>query len=109
MRQRTLVVGRDEERGTLARLLGEMVGGAARAVFVAGEPGIGKSEMLTELVRQAEARNCLVLDGSAAEFEQDLPFGVVIDALDAYLQSRGRPVVDRLAADGLVQLADIFP
>ena len=50
-----------------------------------------------------------MLEGSAAEFEQELPFGPVIDALDAYIQSLGPRVVERLAADGLRDLAEVFP
>jgi hypothetical protein len=64
-------------------------------VFVTGEPGIGKTHVLAELVRRAEHRGCLVLEGGAAEYEEELPFGVVIDALDAYMESLGRAVVDR--------------
>ena len=74
-----------------------------------GEPGIGKSAVLAQLAQRAERRGCLVLEGSAAEFEQELAFGVLIDALDAYVQSLGRTVVERLGADGLTELADVFP
>ena len=104
-----LLVGRDPELAVLDGLLAQTCAGAARAVFVAGEPGIGKTHVLSELVRRAEARGCLVLEGSAAEYEQELPFGVVIDALDAYVASLGRAAVDRLAADGLEELAEVFP
>lgn len=108
-REHAALVGRDAELAELERLLGEAFGGTARAVVLIGEPGIGKTSLLKALVAQAEARNGLVLEGSAAEFEQDLPFGVVIDALDAYVQSLGAPVFERLAADGLTELADVLP
>jgi DNA-binding NarL/FixJ family response regulator len=104
-----LVVGRGPELDLLDGLLAQTSAGGARAVFVTGEPGIGKTHVLRELVRRAERRGCLVLEGSAAEYEQELPFGVVIDALDAYVASLGRNAVDRLAADGLEELADVFP
>ena len=91
------------------RLLDATCAGAAGVVFVSGEPGIGKTHLLAELVRESHDRKCLVLEGSAAEFEHELPFGVVIDALDAYLASLDPRAVDRLAADGLAGLADVFP
>jgi ATP/maltotriose-dependent transcriptional regulator MalT len=103
------VVGRADEIATLDRLLDGMGGGTAGVVFLTGEPGIGKTHVLGELVRRAEQRGCLVLEGSAAEFEQELPFGVVIDALDAYLESLDAASVDRLSADGLEDLASVFP
>jgi predicted ATPase len=52
-------------------------------VVLTGEPGIGKSSLLRELGRAAEARGCLVLEGRATEMERELPFGLVVDALDA--------------------------
>jgi DNA-binding CsgD family transcriptional regulator/tetratricopeptide (TPR) repeat protein len=104
-----LLVGRDEELDRLDRALALAGAGKPRAVFVTGEPGIGKTHVLAELVRRAEQGGCLVLEGRAAEYEEELPFGVVVDALDAYVESLGRTVVDRLAADGLGELADVFP
>src|SRR4051794_38342630 len=108
-RTNELVVGRAEELATLDRLLDGTCAGASHLVFVNGEPGIGKTHLLGEMARRAERRGCLVVEGSAAEFEQELPFGVVIDALDAYLESLDTLAVDRLAVDGLGDLADVFP
>lgn len=104
-----VLVGRDGELGALATLLDATCAGGANLVFVTGEPGIGKTSLLADLARRANERQCLVLEGSAAEFEQELPFGVVIDALDAYVASLDRHAVDRLAADGLDDLADVLP
>jgi ATP/maltotriose-dependent transcriptional regulator MalT len=108
-RKNELLVGRAAELSTLHRLLEETCAGAANAVFLSGEPGIGKTHLLGELVRQAERRGSLVLEGAAAEFEQELPFGVAIDALDAYLESLDGQSVERLGADGLQDLAYVFP
>jgi predicted ATPase len=90
-------------------LLASTCAGTGSLVFVKGEPGIGKSYLLAELARRSEVQGCLVLEGSAAEFERELPFGPVIDALDAYIQSLGRRFVDQLAGGGLEDLADVFP
>jgi predicted ATPase/DNA-binding NarL/FixJ family response regulator len=108
-RANELHVGRRAEIEALDQLLGSTCAGAGTMVFVTGEPGIGKTHLLSELVRGGERRGCLVLEGSAAEFERELPFGPVIDALDAYIQSLGPRIVDRLAADGLSDLAEVFP
>jgi DNA-binding CsgD family transcriptional regulator len=74
-----------------------------------GEPGIGKTTMLALLSRAAVAHGAQVLDGCASEFEHDLPFGVVIDALDGHLSQ----VEDRwsrsLGADVAAELVEIFP
>jgi hypothetical protein len=38
--------------------------------------------LLAELARRAAKRGFLVLDGRAAEFEHDIPFGLIVDALN---------------------------
>jgi hypothetical protein len=78
------LVGRDAELELLDRILGEARSGSFRFVVVTGEPGIGETSLLAELVRRAEERGCLPLEGRAAEFERELPFGLVVDAFDAY-------------------------
>ena len=56
-------------------------------VQIVGEPGIGKSRLLVELCRRGEDRGYLVLNGRAAEFERDIPFGLIVDALNDYFGS----------------------
>jgi ATP/maltotriose-dependent transcriptional regulator MalT len=103
------LIGRGAELELLDRTLDEACAGSFRFLLVAGEPGIGKTSLLAELARRAEDRDCLVLKGSAAELEQDLPFGLLVDALDAYLASLDPRTYERLAADELVELGSVFP
>lgn len=103
------LVGRDEELDALERSLGEACAGSARFVVVTGEPGIGKTSLLAALLRRAEERGCLVLEGSAAEFERELPFGVVVDAFDEYVESLDPRALSGLAAEDLGELAGVFP
>ncbi len=86
----------------------DLESGAATCV-VEGEPGIGKSMLLTELGRRAERRGHLVLAGSAAEFERDLPFGIWVDALDAYVASQDLPPAANGDAQLLEELAGVLP
>ncbi len=71
--------------------LGEERGGC---LAIDGEPGIGKTRLLGELIAGAERRGHLVLAGSAAEFERDIPFSVWVDALDAYVASQNLDLDD---------------
>ena len=93
----------------LGQLLEETCASNPRFVFVSGEPGIGKTSLLLELFRQAERRGCLALGGSAAEFEPELPFGLVVDALDEYLESLDPGDFNRLSSEDLGELAGVFP
>jgi ATP/maltotriose-dependent transcriptional regulator MalT len=93
----------------LERVLDEACAGSPQIVFVTGEPGIGKSSLLAELLIQAEQRGCLALRGSAAEFERDLPFGLIIDALDEYLESLAPSAFHSLETETLAELGGVFP
>lgn len=104
-----VLVGRSDELSLLTGELAAVREGTSRFAVVSGEPGIGKTRLLAELTRAAEAEGFLSLEGAAAEFERELPFGLVIDAFDAYLQSLGPRDFERLAADGLGELASVFP
>ena len=103
------IVGREHEQHLAEQLLEETVAGAPRIVFVTGEPGIGKTSLLDELIGSAEQRGCLALRGSAAEFEQELPFGLVVDALDEYLGSLEPRAFSRVASEDLSEIAGVFP
>jgi DNA-binding NarL/FixJ family response regulator len=103
------VVGRERELESLGRLLEEARAGAPRFLFLTGEPGIGKTRLLDELLGRAEDGGCLTLQGSAAEFERELPFGLVVDAFDEYLESLPPEPFNRLADEELSELAGVFP
>jgi DNA-binding CsgD family transcriptional regulator len=103
------LVGRGDELGALDRVLDELDQGRSGSLLLVGEPGIGKTRLLTELAARAEGRGHLVLYGSASELERDDPFALFVDALDEYLEGLD---VSRLASlDDQVQieLASVFP
>jgi predicted ATPase len=79
------LVGRAAETRSLDHLLSELSRGESAALAIVGEPGIGKTRLLAELGVRADDQRCLVLTGSAAELESDLPYWVFVDALDDYV------------------------
>ena len=64
----TQLVGRMAELELVERMLEGMSAGEARFLFVSGEPGIGKTRLLSELLLRATGRSYLALNGNAAEF-----------------------------------------
>jgi DNA-binding CsgD family transcriptional regulator len=103
------LVGRARELAELERVLDRIAEDRPRVVALFGEPGIGKSRLLGELARRATARRWLVFDGRAAEFEQDVPFAAIIDALNDYLRTLDSTVVRRLEPAARQELAEVFP
>jgi ATP/maltotriose-dependent transcriptional regulator MalT len=74
------LVGRARELELLDALV---EGSEAGVVWISGEAGIGKTSLLEAASDEGARRGRLVLSGRAAEFEQDVPFGVFVDALEA--------------------------
>src|SRR4051794_24074139 len=104
-----MLVGRAAEVAELERALDRLSSGRPWTIEIVGEPGIGKSRLLAELARRAEARSYLVLEGRAAEFELGLPFGVVVDALNDYAGALPPSVLAALGDEPVGELAALLP
>ncbi|WP_344648231.1 helix-turn-helix transcriptional regulator [Cryptosporangium japonicum] len=75
------LVGRDAELATLRGLLDGSAAGGAGAAVVSGEAGIGKTRLLREFVRAADAEGALVLVGHCVSFGGDaVPFLPISEA-----------------------------
>ena len=72
--ERTVFVGRDAETTELTRLLDRMLTGQGGIVMIGGEPGVGKTRLAHELLRDARQRGCTCLTGHCYEMEGAPPF-----------------------------------
>ncbi len=102
-------VGRELELELLDAALEALAESSLVCVALEGEPGIGKTRLLGELRDRAKARGCLVLAGSATEFERDLPFSVWVDALDAYVASQELGLQEVWDGEAVGELAGVLP
>ncbi len=109
MRTETTLVGRAAE---LARIEGALNGvqeeGQYRVLAISGEPGIGKTRLLSELAVIGARRGCTVLSGRGTELERDAPFAALVEALDGFLGSLS-PVQLEGLGDRLPHLGGVFP
>ncbi|MEP6952981.1 MAG: AAA family ATPase [Solirubrobacteraceae bacterium] len=103
------LAGRERELELLERCFEEACAGTPRFAFISGEPGIGKTRLLVELLDRADARGVLALRGSASEFERALPFGLLIGAIDEYLESFDPHAFSGLSPVDRHELAAVFP
>ncbi|GAA2611187.1 AAA family ATPase [Actinomadura fulvescens] len=99
------LVGRQDVLRLLEEALDATAAGSFRFLSLIGEPGAGKTRLLGELVAAAAARKLTTLSGRAAEFEQEMPFGAVVDALDDHLEDH----FPDLAPGAVRLLATVFP
>jgi ATP/maltotriose-dependent transcriptional regulator MalT len=105
----TPFVGRGSELGLLDTALASAEAGRSAAVEIVGPAGIGKSRLLAELSARADARGHIALTGSGAEFEQDLPFWVFVDALDEYVAGVDPRRLERLDPVVRAELGQVLP
>jgi DNA-binding CsgD family transcriptional regulator len=103
-----LLVDRELELSAVERGLVALREGSQLILGVVGEPGIGKSRLLDELADRATQRGALVLAGRASELERDLPFALLVEALDAPAAQHA-DVLEGLERDMLAELAGVLP
>jgi DNA-binding CsgD family transcriptional regulator len=102
-------VGRGPELAELDGALDALDDGDAQAIEIVGAAGMGKTRLLAELAAHADARGHIVLTGSGADLDRDLPFWVFVDALDEYVASVEPRRLANLDEDVRVELAHVFP
>ncbi|WP_205699131.1 LuxR family transcriptional regulator [Conexibacter sp. SYSU D00693] len=100
------LVGREAELTTALAVLGP---DGPPVLQVAGPPGIGKSRLLRELADHARGGGHLVLHGRAAEFEAEVPFGLLRTACEDWLDDLGPDERRALADRDAVELAQVLP
>jgi DNA-binding CsgD family transcriptional regulator len=102
-------IGRQQELAALDAALDAVKASRPRWIVVSGEPGIGKTRLLSELADRAGTRRHPVFVGRGAELETDIPFGIWIDALDDHVASLGERRLDQMVGENVGELARVLP
>jgi DNA-binding CsgD family transcriptional regulator/tetratricopeptide (TPR) repeat protein len=102
-------VGRSAELAELEAALADAAEGQPWMAFVAGDSGVGKTRLLSELTQRALASGARVLSGDCVELgEGELPYAPIVGALRALARSHD-PVVDELPASVRAELSTLLP
>ncbi len=111
-----VLLGRTREMDTLSRALLAAASGAGQCFILAGEAGVGKTRLLTEIQQRALADHFLVLQGNCFEQDVSFPYAVIVDMLRTFFAARDaaaiRETLGPLAAEMiklLPELAWILP
>jgi hypothetical protein len=100
-------------RGPLLALLEERfesaVNGTCSVVFLAGEPGIGKTWLLDRVADRCYGRGATVLRGGAVDAEGMPPYLLFLEALGTHIRRTPADVLRVQAGDGARTLATILP
>ncbi len=84
--------GRGTEHATMVAWWEQAQRGQGRLALVEGEAGVGKTRLVEEAARYAEAQGAVVLRGRCYEFGSNVPYQPIAEALRGYL---GRAAAER--------------
>ncbi len=97
-------VGRRGELGVLRMMVTALADGRGGVAWVEGEPGIGKSALLAQVLSTAKDLGCSVFAGAADQLRGLFPLGVMLDCLGLDGRAADGPaaeIVALLRGDGL--------
>jgi len=111
------LVGRDEEMKKLKFHLSKVINGEGSIVNIVGEPGVGKSRLVSELKKQDVVKTVALLEGRAVAFGKNLSFHPIINLLKNWAKiNENDPPVESLKkletsiwGVCLHQTSEIFP
>jgi DNA-binding CsgD family transcriptional regulator/tetratricopeptide (TPR) repeat protein len=105
------LVGRERELAELEAALADAGAGRPSIAFVAGESGVGKTRLLSELVRRVEVGDppARVIGGDCVELgEGELPYAPLVAALRPLARAQD-PVLDCISAAARDELGALLP
>jgi class 3 adenylate cyclase/tetratricopeptide (TPR) repeat protein len=79
--RRTTFVNRQSDLGVLNDVLRQVESGHRQAVDIAGEPGIGKSRLLSEFRRQLASERVTWIEGRCVSYGTAIPYLLMLDLL----------------------------
>jgi tetratricopeptide (TPR) repeat protein len=102
-------VERDEELAFLRSKLNAALDGRGGLVLVGGEPGVGKTTLVRQLIREAESRGALALFGRCYEIEGALPYSPFVEMLEQGLAIMPAEMVREDMGDDAAEVARMVP
>ncbi|MBP2706794.1 AAA family ATPase [Microbispora sp. RL4-1S] len=103
------LTGRESHRREIEAGLAGVSRGRPAFIEVSGDPGMGKTALLAEIVRIAQATGITAFAGRPQPVDGDLAFGAIVDALDGQLSVAASEQPGRLPAAQRDALAVVFP
>ncbi len=80
-------VGREQEVETLRKHLLSALDGKGGLVLIGGEPGVGKTTLTKQLIKEAEARGAVALFGRCYESEGAVPYSPFVEFIEQSLRT----------------------
>lgn len=104
-----VLVGRTRELEILERALHAAQLRTGQCVVIAGQAGVGKSRLLTELRHRASVERFLTLQGSCFEQDSSFPYAPLVDALRVYLAQHTPPEIREVLGPLAAEIVKLVP
>ena len=106
---RQVFVGRDAEMATLRSGLVAALAGTGGLLLIGGEPGVGKTTLVQQLIREAEQRGALAVFGRCYESEGAVPYSPFVEMLEQALAIMPPELVREDLGDDAPEIARMVP
>ncbi len=102
-------VGREHELGLLRAKLDAALQGHGGLVLVGGEPGVGKTTLVKQLIVEAEQRGAFAVLGRCYDSEGTVPFSPFVEMLEQALGIMPPDIVREDLGDDAPEVARLVP
>ncbi len=103
------LIGRDQERDQLLRLLEAAMAGRGALVLIGGEPGIGKTHLTQAILAEGVRRGCFGTLGHCYEMEGAPPYVPFIETLEYCARAAPRESFRAAIGDAAPEVAKLMP
>lgn len=103
------LIGREAERKELLQRLDEALAGRGSMVMIGGEPGIGKTHLVTAILEEARRRGAYANIGHCYEMEGSPPYVPFIEMLEHTARIAPKEGFRRSLGDQAPEIAKLMP
>ncbi len=103
------LIGREVERKELLARLDEALAGRGGMVMIGGEPGVGKTHLITAILEEARHRGAYTNIGHCYEMEGSPPYVPFIEMLERTAQTAPKAGFRTALGDAAPEIAKLMP